>query len=189
MVALQVKLTVGEMARLAADTVSIKAYEKYLEALDHQWRRTTEDSLVARRLAQEAISLDPKYAAAYLEVGWTYLDEVWFGTTKTPSKSIAKAEEMVQKAASIHGLKDGENALLSSIHLLRKNLDKAISYAEKAVEERPNFAFVHHILAMALRSNGQYDEAILRHKKALQLNPARPITYVNDLATKKWSRV
>ena len=104
MVALQVKLTVGEMARMGADTVNIKAYEKYLKAQEHHLRRTKEDSLVARQLFQEAIALDPEYAMAYLEVGWTYLDEVWFGMTKTPSESIAKAEEMVQKAISIHGL-------------------------------------------------------------------------------------
>jgi adenylate cyclase len=182
MIALQVKLTVGEVAHLMADTVNIKAYEKYLQALDHHRRRTMEDSLVARRLAQEAIDLDPEYAAAYLQVGWTYLDEVWFGMTKTPSESIAKAEEMAQKAASIRGFGEGENALLSSVHLLKKDLDKAISYAEKAVEQRPNFAYVHFHLAMALRSNGQYDEAILRYKKALQLNPIRPLTYLNNLA-------
>jgi adenylate cyclase len=182
MISLQVKLTVGEVARLMADTVNIKAYEKYLQAQDHSRRRTMEDSLVARRLAKEAIALDPKYAAAYLQIGWTYLDEVWFGMTKTPSESIAKAEEMVQRAASIRGFGDGENALLSSVHLLKKDLDKAISYAEKAVEQKPNFAYVHHILAMALRSNRQYDEAILRQKKALQLNPVRPLTYLNNLA-------
>jgi TolB-like protein len=127
MIALQVKLTVGEVARLMADTVSFKAYEKYLKALDHQWRRTMENSLVARQLAQEAIALDPEYASAYLAIGWTYLDEVWFGMTKTPSESIAKAEEMAQKAASIRGFGEGENALLSSVHLLKKDLDKAIS--------------------------------------------------------------
>jgi adenylate cyclase len=182
MIALQVKLTVGEVARLGADTVSFKAYEKYLKALDHQWRRTMENSLVARQLAQEAITLDPEYAAAYLAIGWTYLDEVWFGMTKTPSESIAKAEEMAQKAASIRGFGEGENALLSSVYLLKKDLNKAISYAERAVEQKPNFAYVHHVLAMALRSNGQYEEAILRFKKALQLNPVRPLTYLNNLA-------
>jgi adenylate cyclase len=182
MIALQVKLTVGEVARLGADTVSFKAYEMYLKALDHQRRRTMENSLVARQLAQEAIALDREYAAAYLTIGWTYLDEVWFGMTKTPSESIAKGEEMAQKAASIRGFGEGENALLSSVHLLKKDLDKAISYAERAVEQKPNFAYVHHVLGMALRSNGQYEEAILRFKKALQLNPVRPLTYLNNLA-------
>jgi tetratricopeptide (TPR) repeat protein len=72
--------------------------------------------------------------------------------------------------------------LLSCVYLLRKDLDKAIPYAEKAVEQRPNFAYVHFVLGMALRSNGQYDEAILRFRKALQLNPVKHLTYLNNLA-------
>ncbi len=182
MVALQVNLTAGEMARLAADTVSIKAYEKFLKAVEHYERRTKEDTLVARQLFQEAIVLDPEYAQAYLLVGWTYLDDVWLGMTKTPSESIAKAESMVQKAISIHGNRAEENALLSSIHLLRKDWDKAIAYGEKAVEKRPNYAGPNNVLGYALRSNGQYDESISRYKKALQLNPVRPLTYLNGLA-------
>ena len=35
---------------------------------------------------------------------------------------------------------------------------------------------------MALRYNGQYDEAISRFKKAIQLNPVRPLNYLNNLA-------
>jgi len=182
MVALQVKLTAGEMARMSADTVSIRAYEKYLKAQEHSNRETKEDVLVARRLAQEAIALDPEYAAAYLLVGWTYLGDIWFGMTKTPSESIARAEEMAQKAISIHGLTAGENGLLSSIHVLKKDWDKAIAYGEKAVEQRPNYAGLHDILGYALSRNGQFDEAISRIKKALQLNPVRPLNYLNNLA-------
>jgi len=182
MVALQVKLTSGEMAHMSADTASIKAYEKYLKAQEHSLRRTKEDALVARRLFQEAIALDPEYAMAYLEVGWTYLDDIWLGMTKTPSESIAKAEEMVQKAISIRGLTAGENALLSGIHVLKKDWDKAISYAEKAVEQRPNYTGPLSMLGYALRSNGQYDESIITYKKALQLDPIKKIPYLDGLA-------
>jgi adenylate cyclase len=163
--ALQVQLTGGEMARMSADMVSIRAYEKYLKAQEHGSRRTKEDSLIARRLFQEVIALDPEYAMAYVEAGWTYLDEIWLGMTKMPYESIAKAEAMVQKAISIHGHRAGKNALLSSIHLLKKDWDKAIAYGEKAVEQRPNYDGPNNVLGYALRSNGQYDESISRYKK------------------------
>jgi TolB-like protein/Flp pilus assembly protein TadD len=182
MVALQVKLTEGEMVRMYADTVDIKAFEKYIKALGHYYRRTKEDSLVARQLLQETITLDPKYAAAYVLVGWTYLDDIWLGMTKTPSEPIAKAEEMAQKAISIRGLTAGENGLLSCVHLMKKDLDKAIAYAEKAVEQAPNYANVHNILGIALRNNEQYDEAISSFKKALQLDPVKNINRLNSLA-------
>jgi adenylate cyclase len=182
MVALQIKLTEGEMARMYSDTVSIKAFEKYLKAGEHYLRRTKEDALVARQLAQEAIAFDPEYATACLLVGWTYLDDIWLGMTNTPSESITRAEEMAQKAISIRGRTAGEYGLLSGVHLLKKDLDKAIYYAEKAVEQAPNYANLYNILGMALRSNGQYDEAIASFKKALQLNPVKGINRLNNLA-------
>jgi adenylate cyclase len=182
MVALQVKLTIGEMARMDADTVNIKAYEKFLKAQEHSFRETKEGVLIARQLAREAIAIDPEYGAAYRLLGWTYLGDVWLGMSKTPSESIARAEEMVQKAISIHGLTAGENTLLSGIHLLKKDWDKAITYAEKAAEQRPNYAGINSMLGYALRSNGRYDESIIAFKKALQLDPVRPVAYLNGLA-------
>jgi tetratricopeptide (TPR) repeat protein len=182
MLALQVKLTMGEMAHMGADTVNIKAYEKYLKAQEYYYCRNREDSLAARQLFQEAIALDPEYAMAYLEVGWTYLDDIWLGMTKTPSESIAKAEEMAQKVISIRGFTAGENALLTGKYLMKKDLEKAIAYGEKAVEQSPNSAGVNSMLGVALRSNGQYDEAITRFKKALQLNPVKNINRLNNLA-------
>jgi tetratricopeptide (TPR) repeat protein len=49
-------------------------------------------------------------------------------------------------------------------------LDKAIAYAQKAVEQAPNYANVHNILGIAWRYNGQYDEAISSFKKTLKLD-------------------
>ena len=114
MVALRVKLTMGEMARINADTVTnIRAYEKYLKGFEHYWRRNKEDSIIAQQLFQEAITLDPEFIMPYILVGWTHLDEVWFRITDKPSESIAKAEAMVQKAIAIHGMTAMANSLLS----------------------------------------------------------------------------
>jgi TolB-like protein/Tfp pilus assembly protein PilF len=183
MVALQVKLTMGEMARIHADTATnIRAYEKYLKGLEHYFRRTKEDSLIAQQLLQEAITLDPEYITPYIRLGSVYLDEIWFGMTKTPSESIAKAEAMVQKAIDIKGDTARSYILLSHIYLLKKDLDKAIAHGEKAVEQTPSDATPHFILGMALRSNGQYEESISSIKKALRLNPVKPLRQLNNLA-------
>jgi TolB-like protein/Tfp pilus assembly protein PilF len=182
MVALQVKLTMGEMARIYADTVNTRAYEKYIQGLEHYWLRTKEGSRIAIKLFQEAIAIDSEYAGAYILLGFAYLDEVLFLMTKTPSESIAKAEAMVQKAAAIEGFMARENNLLGLIYVMKRDYDKAIASAEKAIEQEPSNAGSYLTLGVALRCNGQYEEAIANNKKALQLNPVRPISYLDSLA-------
>ena len=182
MVALQVKLTAGESARMAAETVSIKAYEKFLKGLESYLIRSKESVLIARQFFQDAIVLDPEYAMAYIMVGWTYLDDVWLGRTQTPAESIAKAEAMAQKAISIHGVTTDENTLLTGVHVMKRDFDQALVYGEEAVEQCPNCAGAQQLLGVALRYKGQYDSAILRIKKAIQLEPVKNISYLSNLA-------
>jgi adenylate cyclase len=182
MVAIQVKLTAGEAARLAAETTDIKAYETFLQGMEKYLNHTDEDLLIARQLFQEAINLDPRYAIAYVMVGWIHLDDVWRERTKSPAESIAKAEALAQKAISIHGATTNENALLAGVYVLKRDFDQALTYGEIAVEQCPNCAGAQQLLGYALRYKGQYDLAILRIKKAIQLEPVKNITYLSNLA-------
>jgi tetratricopeptide (TPR) repeat protein len=185
MAALQIKLTVGTTADLKYEgTKNIEAYEKLLKARYHLYRRTKEDVRLGQQFAQEAIDIDPKYAAPYRRMGWLYLDEVWFGMTKSPAKSIEKAEQMAQKAISLKGYQAPDYRLLSSINLLKKDFDDAVEYGEKAVELGPNDAAAYFTYGMALRFAGQYKEAISKFEKAIRLNPIKPINYLNNLG---WS--
>jgi adenylate cyclase len=185
MAALQIKLTVGTQADLKYDgTKNLEAYEKFLNARYHIFRRTKEDVRLGQQFAQEAIDIDPHYAAAYRMMGLLYLDEVWFGMTKSPAKSMEKAEQMAQKAISLRGYQAPDYVLLSSINLLKKDFDEAIEYGEKAVELGPNNSSAHFFHGMALRFAGQYKEAISKFEKAIRLNPIKPLNYLNNLG---WS--
>jgi adenylate cyclase len=185
MAALQFKLIVGAQADLKYDeTENLEAYEKFLNARYHIFRRTKEDVRIGQQFAQEAIDIDPNYAAAHQMMGLLYLDEVWFGMTKSPAKSIEKAEQVAQKAISLRGYQAPDYVLLSSINLLKKDYDKAIEYGEKAVELGPNNPDALFFHGMALRYAGQYKEAISKFEKAIRLNPIKPLNYLNNLG---WS--
>jgi len=93
MVALQVKLTMGDQARMGADTGNIKAYEKYLKAREYYLRRTWEETLVARQLFQEAISLwketlerNPDFIFAYMGLTMAY----WFTGSQDQARQTAQ---------------------------------------------------------------------------------------------------
>ncbi len=163
---------------------NLRAYESYLKGVHHFYRRTKQDAISARQLFEEAINLDPNYKTAYISLGFSYLDEIWFRITESPEKSIEKAENAAQKCTVLTPDQPPPFGLLSQICVLKKDFDNAILYGEKAVESSPNDGGYYLSLGLALRSAGRYEEAILNLETALRLNPLRPLPYVNNLA---WS--
>ncbi len=161
---------------------NLKAYEYYLKGVFHMYRRTQQDVQMARQMLGEAINLDPNFAAAYRWLGVAYLDEIWFQMTKTPEKSIEIAEQAAQKCITLSSDLPPPYTLLSAISLLKKDLDNAILYGEKAIEVNPNESSSYFILGMVLRSARRFDEAILNLETAIRLAPNRPINYLNNLA-------
>ena len=49
---------------MAKGTRNLEAYFKVLQSTDYRRRQNVEDNVKARRLAEEAIALDPDYAMA-----------------------------------------------------------------------------------------------------------------------------
>jgi len=183
MAEMQVKISVADMGRLSLiKTTNIKAYEKFLKAWEYYWRRTEADILQAKKLAQETIELDPEYGDAYLLLGWTNLDDIWFYRTKSREKSLETAEQFAQKAISLSADEAAGHRLLASIYMLRKEYENAIAESQKSVDLAPNSATANFVFGMVLRNAGRYDDAIPFLEKAIRLEPITPVNFLNNLA-------
>ncbi len=98
MAALQVKLSAAKLGELfSTKTTNLKAYEKYLESFEHLSRRTKGDNLQARKLAKEAIALDPEYGAPYVVLAFSHTNDVWYYRSKSRTKTLQTAEKLIQK--------------------------------------------------------------------------------------------
>lgn len=101
--ALQVKLTEGEQALIAAwGTDNFEAYAKFLQGIEYARRFNGEGNLLARKMAEEVIALDPGYPQGYRLLGGTHMMDVWFGLTKSPRKSLAEAVRLFQKVIAMY---------------------------------------------------------------------------------------
>ena len=101
--AMSVNLIAGEQARAWAEgTKGLEAYLKLMQAREYLRKGNRESNAQARRMAEETIALDPKYAAAYALLGATHQADVWLGASR-PKDSIAKAIELTQKALALNG--------------------------------------------------------------------------------------
>jgi tetratricopeptide (TPR) repeat protein len=114
---------------------------------------------------------------AYRLLGLTHRTEVFFGTSKSPRKSIAKAVEATKKAIALDDSLGIAYAVLGYDLLLLRQHDKAVALGEKALELEPNSADILHVHAAILTFAGRLEEAIPLFREALRLNPKPPNIY------------
>jgi adenylate cyclase len=179
LLALEVKLTEGEQARLyGKGTDNLEAYLKVLQGREHKYRFTKEDNALARQMFEEAIALDPEYAMAYRFLAGTHLMDVWFRSTKSPQQSLDRAIELGQKAIALDDSLAGAYGLLGQLYTMKRQHEKGIAEAERAVALDPNSADAHAFLGQNLHYAGRHEEATALLKKAIRLNPIPPNWYL-----------
>jgi len=176
--ALQVKLTDGEQALIAAwGTANFEAYVKLLQGIEYVRRFNKEGNLLGRKLAEEVIALDPGYSQGYGLLGRTHVMDVWLGLTKSPRKSLAEAVRLFQKVIAMYPSAADYRGLLGFVYTMMRQHEKSIAELEKAIALNPNVADNHAWLGFALHLNGKHKEALVEIKKAIRLNPFPPNIY------------
>jgi len=176
--ALQVELTEGEHARLwGRGTDNLQAYLKSLQAREHFLTQTEEGNTLARRMAEEAIALDPEFPPAYHFLALTYLVDGVFRTAKFPEQSLTRAVELTQKAITLDESYAQAHGLLGLLYTRLREHEKGIIKAEKGVALDPNGAHNYLYLNYTLRFAGKFEEAVQAIEKAIRLNPFPPVTY------------
>jgi TolB-like protein/cytochrome c-type biogenesis protein CcmH/NrfG len=176
--ALRVELTEGEEARLwGKGTTNLNAYLKAIRARDLTHQQTSEGSILARRMAEEAIALDSEFPPSYHVLAVTHMMDVVFRTTKSPKQSLKRAVELTQKAIALDDSFATAHGFLGFLYTMSRQYDKGIAEGERAVALDPNGAWSHYYLGFALRYAGRCEEAVQVIEKAIRLNPFPPGFY------------
>jgi serine/threonine protein kinase/tetratricopeptide (TPR) repeat protein len=174
--ALNVTLLRQEKQSLEAKlTENSEAYDSYLRGVEYLYRSTLErDYLIAEKLFQKAVELDPKFVAAYAKLAAIHSDIYWEFYDHTPER-VEKSREAAERAIQLdphspealegmgwyyyHGLRDYEHA--------RKEFDVAL-------EAEPNNPELLLGLGSISRRQGNFEDAIEKFKRIAELDPRSP---------------
>jgi adenylate cyclase len=176
--ALQVKLTEGEQALIfAGATKNFEAYARYLKGVDYVKRINREGIFLARKMAEEAIALDPNYARAYALLAMTHWLDMRLGLSKDPKQSLTESSRLYQKAIAMDPSAGDFRVLLGFVFTIMRQYEKGMAEAEEGIAINPNMATSQCYYGLILCFNGRHKEAIEASKKAIRLNPLPPDFY------------
>jgi adenylate cyclase len=179
LIAMQVKLTEGDQARLyGKGTNNLEAYLKLLQGRQYIETSNRENNALAQQVLGEAIALDPGYGEAYTYLAVTHLLDTVLGFSKSPGDSLANAIALAQKAIALNDCEGNPHSILGFLLTMKGEYEKGFAEGERAVELNPSSADAHARLAMILNSSGRWEEAIASFKQAIRLNPIPPVYYL-----------
>jgi adenylate cyclase len=158
-------------------TNNLEAYDDYLRGLKYSSNFTKQDYLKAQQMFEEAIELDPKYAAAYVSLGFNYRAQ-WVWQWSQDPDSLDRAFQLAQQAIALDDSLGSAHGLLGIIYVSKGQFDQAISEGERAVSLDPNSADAYNALAWIMNYVGKPAEAIVAAEKAMRLDPRHRDQYL-----------
>jgi len=153
-------------------TQNLEAYLRVVQAREYQHRLRKESQAEARRLAEEAIALDPSYASAYAVAAAAIAYEVLLGAYREPREALEHGMHLARQAVALDDSLAAGHFVLGRFHiLLHRDYDQGLVEAERAVALEPTSADTHAHLATFLTWAGRSEEALAVSKHALSLAP------------------
>ena len=145
------ELATAEMQRARRkDVQNLDAWECTMRAYWHAGRPTKEDNAEMKRLAEEAIRLDPEAAAGYSMAALSHVLDVLYAWTKSSEHSLSSASALAQNAMALDGRDAQAHWALGLVNMTQHRLDDALHQLETAIDLDPNYAHAHgHLGLMA----------------------------------------
>ncbi|HEX4947365.1 MAG TPA: protein kinase [Blastocatellia bacterium] len=173
------KLTGEDRARLAKrGTEDLQAYEAYLRARYH-WHSYTMESLAQALLHfNEAISIDPSYAAPYAGIAEYYNRLATFGIVPS-DECFAAAKDAALRAVRLdETLAEAWSALAFATLGADWNRSESMRLIHRALELNPHSPQVLEWYAHILGTSGRLAESNAVLERALKLDPSAAATYL-----------
>ena len=162
------QVTPEEQARLVeARTVDPAAYDAFLKGSYelNQYGRMEQANLYF----QQAVAADPGYAPAYVGLSHSYILLTFFASMP-PAEAYAKAETAANTALRLD--RDSAEAYLALARIKPYDGDwtGAETAYQRAIERKPNSAWVHSSHGFFLSWLGRFDQALQEIHLALELD-------------------
>lgn len=170
--ALAPKLAATETENVSREpTRNLEAYDYFLRGREQWWRFTKQANAEAQAMFEQAIELDPSFAAAYAWLAGSHLVDAVNQWSESVERSVKLHAELVRRAVALNDEDPFARVQQGFAYLMARQHESAIAEVEKAISLDPNFAHAYFDLAWALHYAGRPADAIEKLDQAARLDP------------------
>lgn len=161
----------AELARPPRATADIRAYDLVLHA-SPQGLATREDAIKAITLLEQALEIEPNYAAAHSWLSLAYTMEWDYGLIPKPEAVKVKIIEHARRAVELDQTDCGNYQVLSDHCLFILNdLTEARVHADRALQLNSNATSVNAWRGYIYNCDGESEKAMELCARAIRLDP------------------
>jgi adenylate cyclase len=151
---------------------SLDAWAAYQRGLWHFYKISPDDNALAQKYFQQAIDIDPNFAAGYKGLAWAQIHAAGVFATPTSAEAHSLGEALARRAVALDPTDaEARSTLSEAILWSRGDYEGALTEAEQARAMSPNLAFVHATLAAALIFSGNPQDGVAALQTSLRLDP------------------
>jgi len=143
-------------------------WDHYLRAIDHYFAMTAEDLSQAIKHLEEAVKVDPQFAAAYGLRSLCETHAASRGWHRPVKQSYEVAERFAELAVRLSPTSPETNEAQAFILLCTGRARQAAVVAQRSVELNPNYARAHAVLGHALVHSGDAEGALVACENGLR---------------------
>ena len=158
-------------------TENLDAWGAYHRGLWHMYRFNLHDNTVAEALFHRAIALDPKFSRAHAGLSFTHFQNAFIGLTSDRNNQRKLAKTHAALGFEIDPFDPFVNLTMGRAEMLSGDFEAALSWIDRCLEFRPNYAFAIYNRAMVDAIIGNGIDSQRRSMKALSLSPLDPLLY------------
>jgi adenylate cyclase len=160
---------------------NLDAYDLYLRALPHMTTMMPTDARIAKGFLQDALKLDPNYAAAHAFLAWCH--EICY--VRGGREEVDKIAGLRHARAAIASGTDDATALAVAafaLGILSKDYTTAANVIERALSLNPSSAAAHYWGAIIHAASGNFAAVTAHANRALRLSPFDPLAFLAHTA-------
>ncbi|MFN0315764.1 MAG: adenylate/guanylate cyclase domain-containing protein [Burkholderiales bacterium] len=154
----------------------LSSYECVLLGMEHERALSLQTFRPARDCLEEAVKVDPDYAAGWAYLSWIYRSEYIYGYDSRPG-SLDLAIEAARRAVALAPDHAYNHSSLALAHFSRGDLAEFKAEAERAIALSPKGSTAIGLLGVYLCYAGEWDKSLALIAQAKALDPYPPAWY------------